>query len=68
MRPRELAYRCSVCGGQGSMEPLDAGNAAPCPNCGVYLYPLSWARTWGVTLLLVGASVALVGLVVLLRR
>jgi hypothetical protein len=45
------------------LEPLDAGDAAPCPQCGVYLYPLSWARTWGVALLLVGVSVAVVGIV-----
>jgi uncharacterized paraquat-inducible protein A len=57
MRPRELSYRCEVCRWRGTLEPLDAGDAAPCPNCGVYLYPLSWLRTWGVALLLMAACV-----------
>jgi hypothetical protein len=26
----------------------------------VYLYPLSWAQTWGVALALIGAAVAFV--------
>jgi hypothetical protein len=42
------------------MYPTDAGDAAPCPQCGVYLYPLSWASTWGAALLLIGASVGLI--------
>jgi hypothetical protein len=54
------SYRCEVCRWQGRQEPLDAGDAAPCPNCGVYLYPLSWAQTWGVALLLIGASFGVV--------
>lgn len=69
MRPRELSYRCVVCRWQGTLEPLDAGNAAPCPNCGVYLYPLSWLQTWGVALLLIAGcvGVAVVGALLLLR-
>src|SRR5262245_12043416 len=51
VRSRERSYRCEVCRWQGQLEPLDAGDAAPCPNCGVYLYPLSWTQTWGVALL-----------------
>jgi DNA-directed RNA polymerase subunit RPC12/RpoP len=58
MRPRELSYRCSVCRWQGQLEPVDAGDAAPCPDCGVYLYPLTWVQTWGVALVLVGVGVA----------
>ena len=44
----ERSYRCSVCGWQGQLEPLGAGDASPCPQCGVYLYPNSWGQTWGV--------------------
>jgi hypothetical protein len=47
-------YRCGVCRWQGPLEPEDAGDAAACPQCGVYLYPLTWAQTWGLALLLVG--------------
>lgn len=32
----------------------------PPAQCGVYLYPLSWAQTWGVALALIGAAVGLV--------
>ncbi len=60
MRPREQSYRCAVCRWQGQLEPLDAGDMAPCPQCGVYLNPLSWFQTWGVALLMVGACVGLV--------
>lgn len=60
MRPRELAYRCEICEWQGQLEPLDAGDAAPCPQCGVFIYPQSWAQTWGIALLLVGLSLAAV--------
>jgi hypothetical protein len=47
----------------GAVEPEDTGDAAPCPKCGLYLYPLTWAQTWGLALLLVdlglgGASAA----------
>jgi hypothetical protein len=56
MAARLRSYRCEVCRWQGTAEPHDAGDAAPCPNCGVYLYPLSWAQTWGVALLLIGGS------------
>ncbi|MBX9582369.1 MAG: hypothetical protein K2X87_18865 [Gemmataceae bacterium] len=60
MGPRERPYRCAVCGWQGLLEPADAGDAAPCPDCGVYLYPLSWASTWGLALLLVAGTLGLV--------
>jgi uncharacterized paraquat-inducible protein A len=56
MRPRERSYRCTVCGWQGRAEPLDAGEAAPCPQCGVYLYPLSWVQTWGLALVIMLAT------------
>jgi hypothetical protein len=41
---------------------MDAGNAAPCPNCGVHLYPLSlsWMQTWGIALGIIGLVVAVV--------
>jgi len=58
MCPGGLSYRCDVCRWQGQLEPLDADNAALCPQCGVYLYPLSWAKTWGVALMLIGVCVA----------
>ena len=58
MRARERSYRCTVCGWQGRQEPVDAGDAAPCPRCGVYLYPLSWAQTWGLALLIMLATAA----------
>lgn len=64
----ERSYRCEVCRWQGRAEPVDAGDAAPCPNCGVYLYPLSWAQTWGVALLVIGASLGFVATAVLLLR
>jgi DNA-directed RNA polymerase subunit RPC12/RpoP len=67
MRSRELSYRCEVCRWQGQMEPLDAGDAAPCPNCGVYLYPLSWTQTWGVALLIIVATLGAVVAVAFLR-
>jgi hypothetical protein len=56
----ERSYRCEVCGWQGRLEPLDAGDAAPCPNCGVFLYPLPWTQTWGMALLLILGCLALV--------
>ena len=68
MRAPEKSYRCEICRWQGRMEPLDAGDAAPCPHCGVYLYPLSWWQTWGVALALIFGTVALVGIAVLLMR
>jgi len=67
MRPRMRSYKCAVCKWQGTLEPIDPGDAAPCPECGVYLYPLSWMQTWGVALSLVGLSVVGVMLFVLLR-
>jgi uncharacterized paraquat-inducible protein A len=54
------SYQCSVCQWRGELEPMDVGDSAPCPQCGVYLYPLSWAQTWGVALALIGAAVAFV--------
>jgi len=60
MREHEKSYRCSVCRWQGQLEPVDAGDAAPCPQCGVYLYPLSWLQTWGVVLAIISATVAAV--------
>jgi hypothetical protein len=66
--PRTRSYRCAVCQWQGCMEPIDPGDAAPCPNCGVYLYPLSWVQTWGVVLLLITLCVGGVLLFVVLRR
>jgi hypothetical protein len=68
MRARERSYRCEVCRWQGQLEPLDAADAAPCPQCGVFLYPLSWAQTWGVAFALVGASLGFVALAVWLMR
>lgn len=59
-RPRELPYRCELCQWHGQLKPVDAGDAAPCPQCGVYLYPLSWGQTWGVALLWIGLGVAIV--------
>jgi hypothetical protein len=64
----ERSYRCHVCGWQGQLEPLDPGDASPCPNCGVYLYPLSWGQTWGFALLLIAAVVGFVFAVVFLLR
>ena len=67
MRVPERSYRCTVCGWQGRAEPLDAGDAAPCPQCGVYLYPLSWFQTWGLALLIMlGTAGALVAVAFLL--
>ena len=60
MRARERSYRCHVCGWQGRAEPIDAGDAAPCGRCGVYLYPLSWTSTWGLALLIMAGTAAVV--------
>lgn len=38
-QPYELYYRCDVCRWRGMREPVDVGDAIPCPQCGVYLYP-----------------------------
>jgi DNA-directed RNA polymerase subunit RPC12/RpoP len=62
------SYRCAVCRWQGRLEPIDAGDAAPCPNCGVYLYPLPWGQTWGVAILLVAATLGFVAAAVFLMR
>ena len=49
---RGRSYRRPECGWQGRAAAVDAGDAAPCPQCGVYLYPLSWMQTWGVALII----------------
>lgn len=59
----EKSYRCEVCGWEGVAEPLDAGDAAPCPQCGVFLYPLSWKQTWGTAILWIGIALAVVAAV-----
>jgi len=58
MRAPERTYRCSVCRWQGMLEPIDVGDAASCPQCGVYLYPMSWMQTWGLALGLIAMTVA----------
>ena len=68
MRSHERSYRCAVCRWLGQLEPLDAADAAPCPQCGVYLYPQTWFQTWGVALLMIGACVGLVFAVAFLRK
>ena len=68
MESHERSYRCVVCGWQGPLEPIDAGDAAPCPQCGVFLYPLSWRQTWGVALLLIGGTLAAILVAALLMR
>lgn len=60
MAARERNYRCSVCGWQGAIESVDPGDAAPCPHCGVYVYPQSWFQTWGVVVLLVALTLGVV--------
>ncbi|MCI0703806.1 MAG: hypothetical protein L0241_22330 [Planctomycetia bacterium] len=68
MAARERSYRCAVCRWQGMAEPIDVGDAAPCPECGVYLYPQTWASTWGFALLLIAASLGVVAVAALLLR
>jgi uncharacterized paraquat-inducible protein A len=68
MRAPERSYRCSVCRWQGQLEPEDAGDAAPCPQCGVFLYPLSWGQTWGVALAMIFTALVVVGAAVLLKQ
>jgi uncharacterized paraquat-inducible protein A len=68
MRFHERSYECKVCGWRGALEPMDAGDAAPCPQCGVYLYPLSWMQSWGVALGIIALAVGAVLVVALLRR
>ena len=58
MRTRKRAYRAAVGDWQGSAGPTDAGDAAPCPQCGVFSYPLSWVQAWGVALPAAGVVVA----------
>lgn len=60
---RESAYRCPVCGWQGAQEPGSFGGEGYCPECGTLMYPMSWASTWGVVLLLVAAVVGVVAAV-----
>jgi DNA topoisomerase-3 len=38
----------------------------PCPNCGVFLYPLSWAQTWGLALLMIALTLGGIAAAVLL--
>ena len=66
MRDPEKSYHCSVCRWQGRMEPVDAGDSAPCPQCGVFLYPLTWMQTWGIALALNSGAVAFVFIAVFL--
>lgn len=61
------SYQCVVCIWHGVLEPLDAGEAAPCPQCGVYLYPLTWLQTWGYAFFLIAATVAFVFLAAVIR-
>ena len=51
--PRELPYRCSVCGWQGTEQPSALTDDAYCPNCGTIMFPLSWASTWGIVLAMI---------------
>ena len=64
----EKPYRCGVCRWQGQLEPIDAGDAAPCPQCGIYLYPLTWMQTWGIALLMIGGTVAMVFVAIKVMR
>lgn len=60
MTGREQPYRCAACGWQAMLDPEEAGNAPPCPRCGVYPYHRSRVAGWGFTLLLVGGTLGLV--------
>ena len=62
------SYKCQVCGWQGQAEVLDVGEAAPCPKCGQFMYPLSWVQTWGVAFLLIGGVMASVAAFILLTK
>ena len=67
MSQRERSYQCRVCQWQGLLEPVDPGDAAPCPQCGVYLYPMSWMQTWGLAILLIAGTAGLVLAAALIR-
>lgn len=54
------SYRCAVCGWHGWERPADAGDAAPCPQCGVFLYPEPWRQSWGLVVLLIAGTVGVV--------
>ncbi len=62
MLSRERPYRCKVCAWQGQLVPHDADGAAPCEQCGCYLYPLSWGDTWGLALVMVAAAMGVLAL------
>lgn len=66
MRSPERSYLCNVCRWQGRAEPLDAGDASPCPNCGSFMYPQSWASGWGLVLLMIGLTVGTIVVVSML--
>jgi hypothetical protein len=61
------SYQCVVCNWQGVQEPLDVGDTILCPQCGVFLYPLTWLNTWGYAFFLIAATVAFVFLAALIR-
>jgi uncharacterized paraquat-inducible protein A len=65
---KKKSYRCEVCRWQGMLDPIDAGDAAPCPQCGVYLYPQSWGQTWGVAILMIAVCVGIVAVAAALLR
>jgi hypothetical protein len=46
---------------------MDVGDAAACPECGVYLYPLSWGQTWGAALFIIALTLGAVVAVAVLR-
>ena len=68
MTHRERSYRCNVCRWQGTLYPMNVGEAAACPNCGVYLYPQSWVATWGLALVMIAASLGFVAAAVFLLK
>lgn len=53
-------YDCPICGWQGMLTPITPLNEAECPECGERITPRPWLDTWGGTLLILGAVVAVV--------